>query len=48
VGNAAAAVGSTGSGLTVVGETGPGEGVELRGPDGSIRPPAGFDHLPGR
>jgi thiamine-monophosphate kinase len=46
--NAAAAVGSTGSGLTVVGETGPGEGVELRARDGSIRPPAGFDHLPAR
>jgi thiamine-monophosphate kinase len=46
--NAVAAVGSTGSRLTVVGETGPGEGVELRGPDGSIRPPAGFDHLPVR
>jgi thiamine-monophosphate kinase len=46
--NAAAAVGSTGSRLTVVGETGSGEGVELRGPDGSIRPPAGFDHLAAR
>jgi thiamine-monophosphate kinase len=46
--NAAAAVGSTGSRLTVVGETRPGEGVELSGADGSIRPPAGFDHLPGR
>jgi thiamine-monophosphate kinase len=46
--DAAAAVGSTGSRLTVVGETGPGDGVEISDPDGSARPPAGFDHLPAR
>ena len=46
--DAAAAVGATGSRLKVVGEIGPGEGVELSGPDGSVRPPSGFDHLPAR
>ena len=46
--DAAAAVGATGSRLKVVGEIGPGEGVELSGPGGSVRPPSGFDHLPAR
>ena len=48
VGDAAAAVGATGSRLKVVGEIGPGEGVELSGPGGSVRPPSGFVHLPAR
>ncbi len=51
VDDAAAAASAGGTPLTVIGRTSRGEGVELRDPDGSVRPPSGFDHLrppPGR
>jgi thiamine-monophosphate kinase len=43
--DATAAVSAQGGRLTTIGRTAPGEGVELRGPDGSVRQPLGFDHL---
>jgi thiamine-monophosphate kinase len=42
---AAAAVSAAGGRLTVIGRTAPGDGVEIRTPDGSTREPWGFDHL---
>jgi thiamine-monophosphate kinase len=42
---ASADVAATGSALTLIGAVEPGEGVVLRAPDGSERPPAGFDQL---
>jgi thiamine-monophosphate kinase len=39
------ALAGTESALTVIGEVAEGAGVELRGPDGSLRRPAGFQHL---
>jgi thiamine-monophosphate kinase len=45
VDDAAAAASAAGAPLTVIGRTTRGEGVELRDPDGSVRPPSGFDHL---
>jgi thiamine-monophosphate kinase len=44
-GAASAEVAATGSALTLIGAVEPGEGVVLRGPDGSERQPAGFDQL---
>lgn len=48
VSDAVAAVTTTGTALTVVGEVSQGEGVELRGADGGHRPVRGFDHLDAR
>jgi thiamine-monophosphate kinase len=45
VAGARAAVEEAGTGLTEIGRVAPGEGVILREPDGSERPPAGFDQL---
>jgi thiamine-monophosphate kinase len=42
---AVAGVGRTGTTLSVIGEVVEGRGVELRGPDGHLRSPAGFQHL---
>jgi thiamine-monophosphate kinase len=42
---AVSALARTETALTVIGEVAEGEGVELRGPDGSLRGPAGFQHL---
>ncbi len=42
---ATAEVAATGSALTLIGAVEPGEGVVLRAPDGSERPPVGFDQL---
>jgi thiamine-monophosphate kinase len=42
---AVAAAARAGTDLTVIGELGEGAGVELRGPDGVLRAPAGFQHL---
>jgi thiamine-monophosphate kinase len=42
---ASAEVAATGSALTLIGAVEAGEGVVLRPPDGSERPPAGFDQL---
>ena len=42
---AAGAASAAGAPLTVIGTTTRGEGVELRDPDGSVRPASGFDHL---
>ena len=44
-GAASAEVSATGSALTVIGGVERGNGVVLRAPDGSERPPAGFDQL---
>jgi thiamine-monophosphate kinase len=44
VDEASAAVGETGTALTVIGRASPGCGVELRATDGSARPPRGFEH----
>jgi thiamine-monophosphate kinase len=43
--DAVAAVARAGTALTVIGEVGEGTGVELRGPDGGVRAPAGFQHF---
>jgi thiamine-monophosphate kinase len=45
VAGAMAAATAEGIDLTVIGKTAPGQGVELRAHDGSVRPPRGFDHL---
>jgi thiamine-monophosphate kinase len=45
VADATAAAAAAGIELTVIGKTAPGQGVEVRAPDGSTRAPAGFDHL---
>jgi thiamine-monophosphate kinase len=42
---AVAGVGRTGTTLSVIGEVAEGRGVELRGPDGHLRSPAGFQHF---
>lgn len=48
VSEAAAAVATAGTALTVIGEVSEGEGVELRGSDGADRPARGFDHFDAR
>jgi thiamine-monophosphate kinase len=45
VADATAAAAAAGTELTVIGKTAPGQGVELRASDGSVRRPEGFDHL---
>jgi thiamine-monophosphate kinase len=45
VDDARRALASVGVRLTTIGEVAPGEGVELIEPDGTSRPPRGFDHL---
>jgi thiamine-monophosphate kinase len=42
---AVSATADVGVALTVIGEVTEGAGVELRAPDGGVRPPAGFEHL---
>jgi thiamine-monophosphate kinase len=42
---AVAAAGGAETALTVIGEVAEGSGVELRGPDGAVRPASGFQHL---